>query len=178
MLSFDPHLHNTLTSILVAVLVLLSTLVCCIVRHRRATAASEKEYNVEASQVEGPPTIIATEYNPASGHVDGRFSPQPGQMSGPMMPATVYHQNWHSHPSINQTAPVTQSSFQNQPYPFTGYSSVRNLLVPRNEVMLNVFAGECTQDRVRQRRVPETSSSWRQTQRQNQGASCVRVITN
>ncbi|KAF4622116.1 hypothetical protein D9613_009301 [Agrocybe pediades] len=150
-----------------AVLVLLLTLVVCIVRHRRAAAASEKEYNVEASQVEGPPTIIATEYNPTSGpsgvysasrsgHVDGRFSPNPAQMSGPMMPATVYHQHWHPHSSNqvqNQTAPVTQSSFPNQPYPFTGYSSEN---APKTAFVSGGFprpllAGDRLKDRIKER---------------------------
>jgi len=89
------------------VLVSLLTLVVCIMRRRRASAASEKEYNVEASQVDGPPTIIATQYNPNSGpspvysgrksgymtgNVDGRMSPQP-PMGGPMYPATAHHYN-------------------------------------------------------------------------------------
>jgi len=115
-----------------AVLVLLLMLVVCICRNRRVAVAAEKEYNVEASQVDGPPTIIATEYNPTSGpsrvygaqksgHLDGRFSPQP-----PVFPATVHYQNYH--PSAftyqNQTAPVTQVAFPNPTYPFTGYSSV------------------------------------------------------
>jgi len=85
-------------------------------------AASEQEYNVEANQVNGPPTIIATEYNPTSGPSGIYEGPKSGfsagqssaQMTGPTYPvaAQVYSQN--------RTAPVTQTSF---PYPFPGYSS-------------------------------------------------------
>ena len=131
--------------LLVLVLLLLFVLVVCIIRNRRAAAASEKEYNVEASQMEGPPTIIATEYNQhsgpspvysADGHPksaqfaigSGRLSPQP--MSGPSFPATVHHNNNYneSQKFFNQTAPVHQVSFPDQPYPFTGYSSVSGVL--------------------------------------------------
>ncbi|KAF9560593.1 hypothetical protein CPC08DRAFT_469804 [Agrocybe pediades] len=132
-----------------AVLVLLLTLVVCIVRHRRAAAASEKEYNVEAR----PSGVYSAS---RSGHVDGRFSPNPAQMSGPMMPATVYHQHWHPHPSNqvqNQTAPVTQSSFPNQPYAFTGYSSEN---APRTAFVSGGFprpllAGDRLKDRIKER---------------------------
>ncbi|KAF8966108.1 hypothetical protein BDZ97DRAFT_1809517 [Flammula alnicola] len=110
-------------------------------RKRRAAAASEREYNVEASQVQGPPTIIATEYNPrsgpspvySSGHKSAQFdighlSPAP-QMSGPSFPATAHHYNNYTQPppayiSQNHTAPVSQVSFPDQPYPFGGYSPV------------------------------------------------------
>lgn len=42
---------------IVVVLLLLLCLVICVISNRRARAASEQEYNVEANQVEGPPTI-------------------------------------------------------------------------------------------------------------------------
>jgi len=110
------------------VLVLLATLTVCIVRNRRASAASEKEYNVEASQVDGPPTIIATSYDPTSGpspvysakmngNHEGRLSPQP--MTGPMYPATAYNNNPYYASQQTYTAPVSQVTFPNQPYPFS-----------------------------------------------------------
>jgi len=109
------------------VLVLLATLSVCIVRNRRASAASEKEYNVEASQVEGPPTIIATSYDPTSGpspvysenmngHQEGRLNPQ---MTGPMYPAMAYGNNPYYASNQTYTAPVSQVTFPNQPYPFS-----------------------------------------------------------
>jgi len=109
------------------VLVLLATLTVCIVRNRRASAASEKEYNLEASQVNGPPTIIATSYDPnsgpspvysANGHQEGRLSPQP-PMTGPMYPATTYNNNSYYANQQTYTAPVSQATFPNQPYPFS-----------------------------------------------------------
>lgn len=114
------------------VLVLLATLSVCIIRHRRAAAASETEYNLEASQVDGPPTIIATSYDPTSRRAspvysakdDGYLSAQP-QMTGPMYPAAVHQYNGGQ---ANYTAPVSQVTFANQPYPFTGYSPVRPIL--------------------------------------------------
>jgi len=103
------------------VLLLLLSLVICVINNRRAVAASEQEYNVEASQVHGPPTIIATEYNPTSGPSGVYGGPRSGfsgqtsaQMTGPAYPvaAQVYN-NQH------RTAPVTQSTFS---HPFPGYS--------------------------------------------------------
>lgn len=94
--------------------------------HNRRVAAAQ-EYNVEASQVDGPPTIIATEYDPTSGPSGVYGSPKSGfrsgqtsaQMTGPAYPiaAQVYNA---------RTAPATQPTFpdQRQPYPFTGYSPV------------------------------------------------------
>lgn len=82
---------------------------------------------MEASQVDGPPTIIATEYHPTSGPSGVYEGPKSGfgagqtsaPMSGPAYPvaAQVYN-NQH------RTAPVTHSTF---PYPFPGYSSVSTL---------------------------------------------------
>jgi len=107
----------------VSVLLLLLSLVICVMHNRRVAAA--QEYNVEASQVDGPPTIIATEYDPTSGPSGVYGSPKSGfrsgqtsaQMTGPAYPiaAQVYNA---------RTAPATQPTFpdQRQPYPFTGYS--------------------------------------------------------
>ena len=108
-------------AITVVILLLLFLFICVIIR-RRARAASEQEYNLEANQVNGPPTIIATEYNPTSGPSGIYESPKTGfsagqstaQMTGPTYPVAVQH----------RTAPVTQTSFA---YPFAGYSSVSPL---------------------------------------------------
>lgn len=133
-----------LSRLLVLVLLLLCALVVCIIRNRRATAASEKEYNVEASQMNGPPTIIATEYNPRSGpspvysaggqpntaYVIGNLSPQPPtpQMSGPSFPATVhYNHNYDGQKFFHMTAPPHQASFPDQPYPVSGLLSFIDL---------------------------------------------------
>jgi len=107
----------------IVVLLLLLGLIICVITNRRARAASEQEYNVEASQVVGPPTIIATEYHPTSGPSGVYESPKSGfsagkttaQITGPAYPvaAQVYNNQ-------TRTAPVAQSTF---PYPFPGYSS-------------------------------------------------------
>jgi hypothetical protein len=159
--------------IMLLVLLLLFVLVVCIIRNRHAAAASEKEYNMEASQMEGPPTIIATEYNrysgpspvySASGHPksaqfaigSGRLSPQPPpQMSGPSFPATVHHNN-ESQKYFNQTAPVHQVSFQDQPYPFTGYSSQMGPSAPKTAFVSGGFprpllAGSRLKEKLRER---------------------------
>jgi len=147
------------------VLVSLLTLVVCILRTRRASAASEKEYNVEASQVDGPPTIIATEYNPTSGpsgvysgrnsgymtgNMDGHLSPQP-PMGGPMYPATAHHYNF----SQTHTAPVSQVTFPDA-YPFTGYSPDMGPSAPKTAFVSSGFprpllAGDRLKDRIKER---------------------------
>lgn len=109
------------------------SLVVCLVRNRRNAANTEKEYNVEASQVEGPPTIIATEYNrhsgPSpvySGQKTGPMTaggPQP-PMTGPAYPASAQHYNGNMYYNgQNQTAPHSQATFP-QTHPFTSYSPV------------------------------------------------------
>ena len=108
---------------IVVVLLLLLCLVICVINNRRARAASEQEYNVEANQVDGPPTIIATEYNPTSGPSGIYDGPKSGfsggqssaQMSGPTYPVAAQVT------SQNRTAPVSQTTFA---YPFPAYSSV------------------------------------------------------
>jgi hypothetical protein len=124
--------HNTLPvsakiNIAIACVVVVLVLLClviCVINNRRARAAAEREYNVEANQVDGPPTIIATEYNPTSGPSGIYEGPKSGfsagqssaQMTGPTYPvaAQVYSQ------TRTVTAPVTQSVFPNPP---PGYSS-------------------------------------------------------
>jgi len=160
--------------IMLLVLILLGVLVVCIIRNRRAAAASEKEYNMEASQMEGPPTIIATEYNPRLGpspvysaggqpntaHVIGNLSPQPPtpQMSGPSFPATAYQYNSNNDGQryFHQTAPAHQVSFPDQPYPFTGYSSQTGPSVPKSAFVSGGFprpllAGNRLKDKLRER---------------------------
>ncbi|PPQ77841.1 hypothetical protein CVT25_015335 [Psilocybe cyanescens] len=150
------------------VLVLLATLVICVIRNRRSSVVSEREYNVEASQVDGPPTIIATEYNPTSGpsgvysgrkspytgNADSRMSPQP-QMSGPMYPETARHYSNNNQHSINQnhTAPHSQVTFPDA-YPFTGYS---NSMGPPKTAFVSggfprpLLAGDRLKDRIKER---------------------------
>lgn len=121
-LSVSAQVRIAITCVFV-LLMLLCLVICIIQKRRAAAAASEQEYNVEASQVEGPPTIIGTEYNPTSGPSGVYGGPKSGfksgqtsaEMTGPTYPvaAQVY----------NRTAPVTQTTFPDQPYPFTGYSS-------------------------------------------------------
>lgn len=108
------------------VLVLLSLLalvIYIIVKRRRSQG--EQEYNVEAAQVEGPPTIITTEYNPASGP-SGIYSSEPnGHKDEPFTeremshPAPVYE--FERPPTY--TAPVSKVTFSDQPYPFA-YNAV------------------------------------------------------
>lgn len=113
----------------VVILLVLLCLVICVINNRRARAAAEQEYNVEANQVDGPPTIIATEYNPTSGPSGIYEGPRSGfspgqssaQMTGPTYPvaAQVYSQ------TRTVTAPVTKTAFPNPP---PGYSSVSPLI--------------------------------------------------
>lgn len=139
----------------VVVLLLLLSLVICVINNRRARAASEQEYNVEANQVDGPPTIIATEYNPTSGPSGIYEGPKSGfsagqssaQMTGPTYPvaAQVYNQN--------RTAPVSQTTFT---YPFPGYSSSPMGPPPQTSFVSGgfpraVLAGDRLKDRLKER---------------------------
>jgi hypothetical protein len=167
------------------VIILLLVLVGCIIRSRRRAAAEEKEYNVEASQVQGPPTIIATEYNPGSGPSPvysagyktaqfdiGHLSPSP-QMSGPAFPAstrqynnsTSYYNNQLPVPSMvqNHTAPVSQVSFP-EPYPFGGYSPRNGPSAPKTAFVSHGFprpmlAGDRLKDRLKERPASVSSAS-------------------
>lgn len=149
------------------VLILLATLTVCILRHRRTAAASEKEYNVEASQVEGPPTIIATSYDPSSGRASPIYSgnksgnplsPHP-QMAGPVHPVAAHQYNnnnaYYGGPQ-NFTAPVSQVTFPNQPYPFTGYSPGMGPSAPKTAFVSGGFprpllAGDRLKDKIKER---------------------------
>jgi len=133
----------------VVILLLLFLFICVIIR-RHARVASEQEYNVEANQVNGPPTIIATEYNPTSGLSGIYESPKTGfsarqssaQMTGPTYPVAAQH----------RTAPVTQTSFA---YPFAPYSS--HLGPPPQTSFVSdgfpraVLAGDRLKDRLKER---------------------------
>jgi len=153
------------------VLILLATLSVCIVRNRRSSA-EEQEYNVEASQVQGPPTIIATAYDPSLGpspvysaKKDGNPDAHPG-MSGPMYPATVHQYNNNSYLTSqpNHTAPISQVSFQNQSYPFTGYSPGMGPSAPKTAFVSGGFprpllAGDRLKDRIKERPASVSSLS-------------------
>ncbi|KAF9483684.1 hypothetical protein BDN70DRAFT_873529 [Pholiota conissans] len=169
-------------------IILLFISVGCIIRNRRRAAAEEKEYNVEASQVQGPPTIIATEYNPGSGPSPvysagggyetaqqfdiGHLSPSP-QMSGPAFPASTrqfnnskdYYKGNLSVPSMAQsnTAPVSQVTFP-EPYPFGGYSPRNGPTPPKTAFVSHGFprpllAGDRLKDRLKERPSSVSSSS-------------------
>jgi len=146
------------------VLILLATLTVCIVRNRRTPAG---EYNVEASQVDGPPTIIATAYDPSLGPSPVYSARQSGNpdMSGPMYPASVHQSNnkyLTSQP--HHTAPGTQASFQNQSYPFVGYSPGMGPSAPKTAFVSSGFprpllAGDRLKDRMKDRPASVSSLS-------------------
>jgi len=159
------------------VLLLLLSIVGCIIRGRRRAAASEAEYNIEASQMEGPPTIIATEYSPRLGPSPvysggprtvqfdiGHLSPSP-QTGGPAFPSAAhqynnshaYYENQLPVPEMAQTrtAPVTQAAFAEQAHPFEGYSS-RGVAPPKTAFMTHGFprpllTGDRLKDRLKER---------------------------
>jgi len=109
------------------VLLLIGVLVFCVMRNRRAVAASQEEYNVEASQVRGPPTIIDTAYHPKSGP-SGVYSgePTPPEMIGPSFTLPVAPPTYSADPGRNYTAPVSQMQFPAPNYPFPGYGPPHN----------------------------------------------------
>jgi len=155
------------------VLLLLLVLVVCIIRNRRAAAASSDEYNVEASQVDGPATIVDTAYHPRSGPSavysagGGRESPE---MSGPSFPVAA--QLPSTNPDRNYTAPVYQSQFPHRSppskyapdYPFTGYgpnNSNRGSNAPKTAFVADyprpLLTGNRLKDRLKER--PASASS-------------------
>jgi len=155
------------------VLLLLGALVVCCIKNRRRAAASEQECNVEASQVDGPPTIIATEYNPTSGGPSARYSgpPKSGynsernspgpQMTGPAFPVAA---QMHYNNNQNYTAPVSQASFPDQPYPFTGYSPRMGPSAPKTAFVTGGFprpllAGNRLKDKLKERPASLSSTS-------------------
>jgi len=112
-----------LTELLVLVLLLLLGMVIHIIIKRRRSEANQ-EYNVEAGQVEGPPTIISTQYHPTSGpsRVYNSGSNEQGnkdhfterELTAVSRPAPSYQ----SERPPTYTAPVSQVTFSDQPYPF------------------------------------------------------------
>jgi hypothetical protein len=145
------------------VLLLLLALVICIFKRRGSPDQSaDQEYNVEAAQVDGPPTIIATEYipnsgpagiysgAPKSGHISGGKN-SPPEMAGPTVPVAAYH----SERPPTYTAPVSQTSFSDQPYPFA-YDSRKASNPPQTAFVTNGFprpllAGNRLKDRLKER---------------------------
>ncbi|RXW21427.1 hypothetical protein EST38_g4416 [Candolleomyces aberdarensis] len=132
----------------VIIIIMLVSLIVCIRRSRRASAEAAKECTVEASQMEGPPTVLAATYNPGSGHsiyaigssgsgaIPTAVIP-PTAESGrtpagavpafptPSVPAAPYSPKpWvsgSSNGSTPQTAPAHRTTFSgSHPYPFTG----------------------------------------------------------
>jgi len=155
------------------VLLLLITLVIFICINRRKAKSEGQEYDVEASQVDGPPAIIATEYDPTSGGLSRIYGsgpktsdtrlPSPPQMTGPAMPVAAHP--YESRPlDQTRTAPVTQTTFNGQqPYPFT-YNPRNGSLAepPRTAYVSNGFprpmlAGGRLKDKLKER--PSSASS-------------------
>jgi hypothetical protein len=123
-----PCFLEILTQLVVLVLLMLLGLVIYIIKRR--SSHDDEEYNVEAAQMEGPPTIIATEYNPTSGpsgiysggpngHGTGKDKFPEREMSYPTQPLPAYQ----SDRLPTYTAPVSQTVFSDRPYPFA-YDSV------------------------------------------------------
>ncbi|CAA7266746.1 unnamed protein product [Cyclocybe aegerita] len=155
------------------VLLLLASLVVCCIKNRRAAKQAQQEVNVEANQVDGPPTIIATEYHPTAGP-SPVYSPRPGspaQMSGPAYPVAAHY--YKGSDTLNppeygtRTAPVSQGAFQNQPYPFSGgvSSTSRGATVPKTAFVTGGFprpllAGERLKDRLKERPASVSHSSY------------------
>jgi hypothetical protein len=155
------------------VLLLLITLVVFICIKRRKAKTEDKEYDVEASQVSGPPAIIATEYDPQSGgpsHIYGSGpkttdsrppSPPQIQMTGPSLPVAAYPYD-SRFPEQNHTAPVSQTSFGEQPYPFAYSPRNGNYNPPKTAFVSNGFprpilAGGRLKDKLKER--PSSISS-------------------
>jgi hypothetical protein len=148
------------------ILLLLLALVICIFAKRRGSPdrSGDQEYNVEAAQVDGPPTIVATEYNPTSGpagvysgspksgHVPGGKKSPSAEMTGPTFPVVAY-QSERRPPTY--TAPVSQTTFPDQPYPFA-YNSRNSSNPPKTAFVSNGFprpllAGNRLKDRLKER---------------------------
>jgi len=139
----------------VVLLLLLLSLTACFMCNRRA-AASEV-YNVEASQVHGPPTIIATEYHPTSGpsgvYGGPRSSFRNGQ-TGPQMTGPAYPVAAQVSKNQTRTAPVTQCTFPNPP---PGYSPhVAQTAFVNGEFPRAVLAGDRLKGKLKDR--PATAS--------------------
>jgi hypothetical protein len=143
---------------LMVLLLLLGLVIYIIVKRRRAQG--DQEYNVEAAQVEGPPTIIATEYNPTSGpsriysagpngHETGNKDQQ--AVTGPTHPESAYQ----SERPPTYTAPASRVMFADQSYPFA-YDARNTSEPPKTAFVSNGFprpllAGNRLKDRLKER---------------------------
>jgi hypothetical protein len=139
-------------------LLLLGMVIYIVVRRRRSHG--DQEYNVEAAQVDGPPTIIATEYNPTSGpsgiYSGGHDTANKDhfterEMTGLSHPAPVYQ----SERPPTYTAPVSQVKFADQQYPFA-YDPRNASEPPKTAFVSNGFprpflAGNRLKDRLKER---------------------------
>jgi len=142
------------------VLILLLALVLYIII-KRSRSQGDQEYNVEAAQVEGPPTIIGTQYNPTSGP-SGVYSSGPKgdanrdhfteqEMTAVTQPLPAYQ----SERPPTYTAPVSQVAFSDRPYPFA-YDPRNNSEPPKTAFVSNGFprpllAGNRLKDRLKER---------------------------
>ena len=141
LISIPPIALIVSSSRITAALVLIAlSIFLCVKRQRARSAAAVSEYNVEANQVQGPPTIIATSYDPASGGASGVYEgpTDKPEMTGPAYPvAAQVNQNYMGQPQSAplypggppgygspQTAPANRAAFADQGYPFSGYSPV------------------------------------------------------
>jgi len=143
---------------LLVLLMLLGLVIYIIVKKRRSQG--DQEYNVEAAQVDGPPTIIATEYNPTSGP-SGIYSAGPNgsenkkdqlerEMTGPTRPISAFQ----SERPPTYTAPVSQTTFPDK-YPFS-YDARNASEPPKTAFVTNGFprpllAGNRLKDRLKER---------------------------
>jgi len=141
---------------------LLGLVIYIIVKRRRSQG--EQEYNVEAAQMEGPPTIIATEYNPTSGP-SGIYSGGPNGQNKDSFTEREMTQAAVSHPlpayqserPPTYTAPVSQITFSgsDQPYPFA-YDPRNGSEPPKTAFVSNGFprpllAGNRLKDKLKER---------------------------
>jgi len=142
-------------------LMLVAVVIYIFIKRRRS---DDEEYNVEAAQMEGPPTIIATEYNPTSGpsgvysagpngHGTGKDKFPEREMTGPTQPLPAYQ----SDRLPTYTAPVSQTTFSDRPYPFA-YNSRNVSEPPKTAFVTNGFprpllAGNRLKDRLKERPV-------------------------
>jgi len=140
-------------------LLLLGMVIHVIIKRRRSEA--NQEYNVEAGQVEGPPTIIGTQYHPTSGPsgVYNSGSNEQGnkdhfterELTAVSRPAPSYQ----SERPPTYTAPVSQVTFSDQPYPFA-YNPKNGSEPPKTAFVSNGFprpmlAGNRLKDKLKER---------------------------
>ncbi|KAJ2913420.1 hypothetical protein MD484_g6995, partial [Candolleomyces efflorescens] len=144
--TFPTKAKVAIAIVTIVLVIMLLCLCLCIRRSRRASAEAAKECTVEASQMQGPPTVLAATYNPGSGHsiyaigsagsgaIPTAVIPPTGEANGtapafptPGIPAAPYSPKpWVSEgngsASMPRTAPAHKTSFSggSHPYPFTG----------------------------------------------------------